>query len=107
MPYNNNDSAALLRNEGGNSRNWRGVEVRGRAGSAALGARVEVVTGAQTQVAEVTGGGSYLGQSDLRLHFGLGEAAWADYVRVKWPSGKIQTLTAVPANQRLTVTEPR
>lgn len=102
---NNNDSAALLRNEGGNSRNWLVVEVRGRAGSAALGARVEVVTGAQTQVAEVTGGGSYLGQSDLRLHFGLGEHTTADQLVVRWLSGATRELTEVAGGQVIAVEE--
>jgi hypothetical protein len=40
-----------------------------------------------TQTAEVRSGGSYLSQSDLRLHFGLGAATRIDRVEIDWPSG--------------------
>jgi hypothetical protein len=36
----------------------------------------------------------------------LGEAAVVDHVVVRWPSGAVQTVTSVAANQRLTVVEP-
>jgi len=39
-------------------------------------------------------------------HFGLGDATQADILRIEWPSGIVQELTNVPANQILTVTEP-
>ena len=40
-------------------------------------------------------------------HFGLGRAETIDSLTITWPSGKVQTLTDVPINQRITVTEPR
>ena len=40
-------------------------------------------------------GDSYLSSSDSRLHFGLGSAAKADSIAVKWPSGVEQTLSNV------------
>ena len=46
-----------------------------------------------------------MGQNMLAAHFGLGQADTADSVTVKWPSGKVQTLTDVAANQRLVVVE--
>jgi hypothetical protein len=45
-------------------------------------------------------------QSMLRLHFGLGAATRADWVRVKWPGGAEQTLRAVRADRRLVLDEP-
>ena len=47
---------------------------------------------------------SYCSSNDPRLHFGLGSVATED-VEVRWPSGLIETLKSVPANQLLTVRE--
>jgi hypothetical protein len=38
------------------------------------------------------------------VHFGLGSATEAD-LEIRWPSGKVQTLQAVPANQVVVVDE--
>ena len=65
----------------------------------ALNARVFVRTGTVTQSAEVLSGGSYLSQSDLRLHFGLAAATQIDEVRVLWPDGTQQTFANLPANR--------
>lgn len=45
-------------------------------------------------------------QSDMRPHFGLGEPTVVEAVRIEWPSGIVQELSNVEANQILTVTEP-
>jgi len=58
----------------------------------AVGARVHLTAGGRTQVEEVRAGNSYQSRSDLRLHFGLGAAARAEQVRVRWPDGSIQEL---------------
>jgi hypothetical protein len=47
----------------------------------------------------------YASSSDLTVHFGLGEATRAA-VEVRWPSGTMQTLGEVAADQRLNLTEP-
>ena len=43
---------------------------------------------------------------ELVPHFGLGDASNADVVRIEWPSGMVQDLTDVAANQILTIWEP-
>ena len=53
---------------------------------------------------EVRSGGSYISQSDLRVHFGLARAESAE-IEIRWPSGAVQKLTA-KANQILKITEP-
>ena len=53
---------------------------------------------------EVRSGGSYLSQSDLRVHFGLGDAASAD-LEVRWPSGVVDRLPGVAADRVVTVLE--
>jgi hypothetical protein len=73
----------------------------------AIGARVTLKTGKLNQLREVKSGASYQSQSDMRLHFGLGTAQMADEIKIRWPSGKQQTLQGVKANQIMTVVEPR
>jgi hypothetical protein len=41
----------------------------------------------------------------MRMHFGLGEAAVADRVRIRWPSGAVDELEDVGADAFLTVRE--
>ena len=50
-------------------------------------------------------GSSYLSQNDLRVHFGLGNVASADRLEIVWPSGAVDVLSAIAANQIVTVRE--
>ena len=65
----------------------------------ALNTRVRVTTGKLQQLGEVRSGGSYLSQSDLRLHFGLADASHIDKVEVVWPNGITQTFENVAADR--------
>jgi hypothetical protein len=76
-----------------------------RSNRSAIGARVTVRAGTVVQVQEVRGGGSYISQNDLRVHFGLGTEARVDRVDVRWPNGLEEGWQAVTANQMLTLTE--
>ena len=53
---------------------------------------------------EVRSGGSYFSQSDLRLHFGLGQSEKAS-LEIHWPSGLVEKIEIVAANQILRVVE--
>ena len=70
-----------------------------------IGARVIVEAGGKTQVREVSAGGSNKSQSMLPVHFGLGKADVVDSIEVRWPSGTVQTLEGVAANQTITIVE--
>jgi hypothetical protein len=74
--------------------------------SDALGARVSVTLGLVTQLRDLIPVRGYLSQSDPRLHFGLGRAAKADRVEIRWPDGRTTQLSDVPGDQVLTVLEP-
>jgi enediyne biosynthesis protein E4 len=76
-----------------------------KSNRAAIGARVTIHAAGVRQIAEVRGGGSYLSQNDLRLHFGLGKSTRIDTVEIRWPSGKVETLENVPADSIYTVVE--
>jgi hypothetical protein len=54
----------------------------------------------------IKGGSSYASTSDRTLHFGLKDAVQADQVEIHWPSGLVQTLGQLPADQIVTVVEP-
>jgi enediyne biosynthesis protein E4 len=71
----------------------------------AIGARAIVSVGDQVQISEVRSGSSYLSQNDLRLHFGLGDAARISSVRILWPSGKEDLLKDLPSDCIYTVVE--
>ena len=73
LVMNNGQSADLLRNESRNARASLTVRLVGRASNRdGVGARVRAVVGTRTQLREIKAGSSYLGQNDMRAHFGLG-----------------------------------
>ena len=69
----------------------------------ALGARVTIITAAGRQTREHNGGKCYSGQSDPRLHFGLGPESSARLLEVRWPDGGLQYLENVAVDQLLTL----
>jgi hypothetical protein len=70
----------------------------------AIGARVTVTAGGQKQIDEVRSGGSYISQSDFRLHFGLGKAVSAN-LSIQWLDGKTENFPAVAAGEIVTIQE--
>ena len=74
------------------------------SGRDAIGARVTLSSDGRKQIDEVRSGGSFLSQSDLRLHFGLGKSTAAEFT-VRWPDGKTEAFPKVEAGQIVTVQE--
>ena len=98
----------LLRNQGSQHNNWLAIRAKGTSSNGfGLGARVTLETPAGAQLQEISNVASYLSSNDIRLHFGLGKMASVPRIDVLWPSGTKQTLAGVPANQILTIEEPR
>jgi hypothetical protein len=88
--------------------NWISLQLVGvRSNRAALGAGVtlEQGNGNDKRAQEVRSGDGYISQSDPRLHFGLGKATKAEKVVIRWPSGLVETLSDLPANQYYVVRE--
>ena len=107
----NFDGANFLYHNNGNDNHWIKFRLIGtRSNRAAIGAKVRVraTINGETfwQMREVPGGDGLMGQNSLHVHFGLGNATNADLVRIEWPSGTVQELPNVAAQQFLTVTEP-
>lgn len=104
----------LYRNEVGTDNRFlqitlEGVGAAGYANRSAIGAKVSVTAGGVTQTREVAAGNGHQGpQVPLALTFGLGTAAVADSVRVRWPNAgrTVSEWTGVAADQFLTLREP-
>jgi len=104
------ESGFLYRNDGGTNNGLLVRLVGTVSNRSAIGAKVRVKATIQGktfwQLREISGGSGYCSQNDLRAHFGLGNATNVEVMRIEWPSGIVQELRDVPANQTLTVTEP-
>ncbi len=104
---NLDDSPSVLRNDGGNARNWLTFDLRGtRSNRFGLGARIMVKTGGFEQIAEASTASGVFSASDPRVHFGLGDAKEAD-VEIRWPSGRVQNFPRLPANRIVVVDEDK
>jgi hypothetical protein len=103
-----NDGAAhVLRNETPTRNHWLILKLVGhRSNRDGIGAEVKLTTSKGIQLQTVTTAGSYLSSSDKRVHFGLGAEAVVQRVDIRWPSGTVQVLEAVRADQILQVDEP-
>ena len=103
---NANDTAELLRNDGGNQGNWILIRMVGtRSNRAGIGTRIKIQVADLIQIDEVRSGSGYLSQNDLRLHFGIGAHKRIDLIEVRWPSGIVDTIRDVAPNQIITITE--
>jgi len=96
----------LLRCDSTNQNNWITIKTIGvKSNRSGIGARLKCVTEDGNQIDEVRSGGSYYSQNDLRVHFGLGKRDKVKTLEVRWPSGQVDTLADVAANQFITVKE--
>jgi enediyne biosynthesis protein E4 len=102
----NNGRAVLLQNEGRNGNHWLAIRPRGvKSNRDGLGTRVVLRAAGRTESAWVRSGSSYCSDGEHVARFGLGQAAEAESIALHWPSGIVQTLRHVRADQLLQVTE--
>ena len=99
--------AELLLNMPVQKSNWILLRLMGKVSNRdGIGAAIKIVDAlGRTQYNHVTTSVGYASSSDRRVHFGLGTAKKLDLIEIRWPSGIIQRLRDVPANQVLTVQE--
>jgi len=98
---NNNGPVRLLRNERGSRGHWLQVRPEGvRSNRDGIGARISVLLEGQAALLRrAHTDGSYLTAQDLRVHFGLGNRASIDGVRVEWPDGFKETWDKVQVDR--------
>jgi len=70
-----------------------------------VGARLTLRAGKLRQMREIKAGLSYLSSNDLRVHFGLGTLDKADSLEIRWPSGLIERIENIRADQILKLDE--
>jgi len=105
LVVNMNEPPSLLRNDMRGSNHWIKVKLIGtKSNRSAIGARVLVHYGKKVQAQAVVSQSSYYSASDSRLHFGLGNEETVD-IDIYWPSGALEKLKAVAANQLVTIKE--
>jgi hypothetical protein len=98
----------LLENRRTSASRWVGLKLVGsRSNRSAIGARVELRSPSGLQVREVRSGGSYMGQSDLRVLFGVGPTVdpSALSLRIRWPNAAEESIAPVAVNRYVTVSE--
>ncbi len=100
----------LYRNDGGNAKDWLEVRTIGTSSNRdGVGAYIKVTPDLDSPdvfyATEIDGSSTYLAQSEMVAHFGLGDVSVIDRIEVTWPSGYRQEFAGVAANQRVTITE--
>jgi enediyne biosynthesis protein E4 len=96
--------ARLLHNNGGAGNNWIRLVLEGdglHSNRSAIGARVTLEAGGESQNLQVTSARGYLSQSELPLTFGLGKRTKVERVTIQWPgknAGK-EVITDLAINQ--------
>ena len=104
LVMNNGDRPNLLLNEGGNAANALLVQTTGTTTNRnGIGTRLTLTAGGQRQLREVQSGSSFLAQNDLRAHFGLGRAARAERLEIRWPDGASEVVEDLPVNHIVAV----
>jgi enediyne biosynthesis protein E4 len=100
--------AELLYNTSTNDNHWILIRTFGvRSNRDGIGTRIKLTTeSGLVEYNHVTTAGSYASSSDPRVHFGLGADTLIKEIELRWPSGTVQVLRNVKADQILKVTEP-
>ena len=105
--YNrNNPVIKLFRNDAPGQGNALEIDLTGtESGPMAVGAQVVASCGERRLLRQVEVGSGFISQSPPRLHFGLGDCRTVDSVSIRWPSGLEQTVSDLPINHRVEITE--
>jgi hypothetical protein len=97
----------LYKNQVSPGSKWIEFQLEGRASNrSAIGAQVHLFWNGQQQIQQVSGGSGFCAQNQRRLHFGLGKTSVIEKVEIHWPSGRIQMLRDLKADQNYKIQEP-
>ena len=103
----NGGPAHVLHNETVTRNHWLLLNLVGhKSNRDAIGALVKLTTSQGSQYVTVSTASSYQSANDKRVHFGMGADAMAGTIEIHWPSGVVQTLKDVRADQILKIDEP-
>jgi hypothetical protein len=104
-----NERPRILMNSADNGNHWLTLNLVGKVSSRdAVGTMVKVITDSgrvlHNHVATSVG---FMSTSDKRVHFGLGDEKKVKTIEIRWPSGVVQELRDVNADQFLKVEEAK
>ena len=101
--------AEILYNASAADRHWLTIQaIGGKSNRDGIGTQIKITTkSGRAQYNQVTTAGSYASSSDKRVHFGLGSDSAIKEIELRWPSGIVQVLHKVKADQILKITEGR
>jgi len=103
---NMNAAPSLLVNQIKSANHWIAIHAVGtKSNRDGIGARIVVKAGARAFVDEVRSGSSYISNSDMRVHFGLGSSTKIDWIEVRWLSGLIERFLDLAVDQVHTLKE--
>ena len=107
MVSNIGQAPTILRNTSDKRNHWLTMRLEGkRANRDGIGCRVKITMQGRSQYYEVQTASGYLSASDRRLVIGLGSETVVPQIEIRWPGGRVQTLTRVKADRILVVQEP-
>jgi hypothetical protein len=99
-------AAELLRNDGGNRGAYVALRLVGAASNRdGIGARVTLELEGRPWADELRSSSSYLAQNEMRIHLGLGTAAKASGLSLRWPSGRVDAIESLEAGSTYIVKE--
>jgi len=103
---NMNAIPSLLVNQISSPNHWVAIRTIGtKSNRDGIGSRIRVKTPQRTLVDEVRSGSSYISNSDMRVHFGLGKSDKIEWVEIRWLSGLTERFLNLPVDQIHTLKE--
>jgi ASPIC and UnbV/FG-GAP-like repeat len=106
-PFVDEGPHQLFRNQG-NGNHWIEIDLEGTVSNRdGIGASVVLEAGGVVQIRGQGGGMHRFTQNHQRIHFGLATYKTVDRLTIRWPSGIVQRLENIAANQILTIRESR
>ena len=101
----NGGAAFLYRNNGGTNHSLR-IKLHGtKSNRDGIGASVILNSANGKQTQTMRSGSGYLSASELVLTFGLGEKPVESDIEIRWPSGQVDHLNKIPADQTIAIEE--
>jgi hypothetical protein len=82
------------------------VSLRGtRSNGLGVGARLIAKVGSRQLVREMYPSNTYASQAPCEVYFGLGASTSVDQLTIRWPSGDVQEISNIAADQKLRINE--
>ncbi len=101
---NINSEAYIYENKSNNQNNYIKIELKGSEWNKfGIGAKVTLFHDKDIQFSELNVSKGYQSSVNHKLHFGLGGVSLIDSIQVEWPTGEINKIFKVKANQSLSI----